>query len=90
MNAKRPFSTLILAEHLDGQLNSSVASCLKAAQDLNETQVDVLVHGSESSVNSQMDALSKYPGLNKVYLAKNDALENPYGHSVAQIAQNLV
>jgi len=34
--------------------------------------------------------LKKYPGLTKVYTATHDALEDPYGSSVAQIARGLV
>ena len=35
----RNFATLILAEHFEGNLNSSVGSCLKAAQELNDPEV---------------------------------------------------
>lgn len=37
-----------------------------------------------------MAELKKYPGLTKVYTATHDALENPYGSCVAQIARGLV
>jgi len=43
------FSTLILAEHLDGTLNKSFGSCLTAAGELKDPEVDVLVHGSDAS-----------------------------------------
>ena len=37
-----------------------------------------------------MAALRNYPGLTKVYTATHDALENPYGNSIAKIARALV
>ena len=43
------FSTLILAEHLDGALNKNFGSCLTAAGELKDPEVDVLVHGSDAS-----------------------------------------
>jgi hypothetical protein len=43
------FSTLILAEHLDGTLNKNFGSCLTAASELKDPEVDVLVHGSDAS-----------------------------------------
>jgi len=36
---KQNFATLVLAEHFEGKLSSSVGSCLKAAQELNDDQV---------------------------------------------------
>ena len=48
----RQFSTLVLAEHLDGNLNGNIASSLTAANELNDSHVDVLLHGSESSISS--------------------------------------
>ena len=35
----RGFATLILAEHLEGDLNTQVGSCLKAANDLADPDV---------------------------------------------------
>ena len=87
---QKNFSTLILAEHLDGQLGSSVGSCLTAAGELNDPHVDVLVHGSEDSVKKQVDELKKYPGLTKIYTATHNDLENAYGNTIAKIASNLV
>lgn len=46
------FSTLILAEHLDGDLSKSFGSCLTAAGELKDPEVDVLVHGSDASCSS--------------------------------------
>ena len=87
---QKNFSTLILAEHFEGQLGSSVGSCLTAASELNDPHVDVLVHGSEDSVKKQVDELKKYPGLTKIYTATHDDLENAYGNTIAKIATNLV
>ena len=39
------FATLVLAEHFEGQLSPTLGSVLKAAGELNDNQVDVLVHG---------------------------------------------
>jgi len=80
----------VLAEHLNGNLNASIGSCLRAASELNDPQVDVLVHGSEASVASQLAEVKKYPGLNKVFTATSDALENPYGQSIANVASSLI
>ena len=43
------FSTLILAEHLDGTLNKNFGSSLTAANELKDPEIDVLVHGSDAS-----------------------------------------
>jgi len=37
--ANRNFSTLVLAEHLDGHVNSSLGSSLRAASELNDDHV---------------------------------------------------
>ena len=79
MKMNRQFSTLILAEHLDGKLNGNIGSSLKAATELNDPHVDVLIHGSEASVAKQVAEVRKYPGLNKIYTATSDSLENAYG-----------
>jgi len=50
--ARKNFSTLILAEHFEGKIHASIGSCLTAAKELNDPHVDVLVHGSESSIQS--------------------------------------
>jgi len=69
VNANRNFSTLVLAEHLSGKLNSNVGSCLTAAAQLNDPTVDVLVHGSADSINSQVEELKKYPGIGTIHTA---------------------
>lgn len=53
-------------------------------------QVDVLVHGSASSVDSQVADVKKYPGIRKILTASHDHLENPYGQSMAHIVKSLV
>ena len=34
--------------------------------------------------------MSKYPGISKIHTAKSDKLDNPYGQSVALIAQSVI
>ena len=53
-------------------------------------QVDVLVHGSKASVESQVSEVQKYPGLNKIWTAESDNLENPYGGALSGIAKSLI
>jgi len=43
---QRNFATLILAEHFEGNLNTQIGSSIRAAQDIGDTDVDVMVHGS--------------------------------------------
>ena len=86
----RHFSTLVLAEHLEGKLNSNIGSCLTAANQLNDKTVDVLIHGSATSVALQLEQVNKYTGINKVFTATNDHLENAYGQSIASIASSLI
>ena len=50
----------------------------------------MLIHGSESSIASQLSAIQKYPGLNKVYTAKSDHIDNSFGESVAKVASDLI
>lgn len=52
--------------------------------------MDVLVHGSDASVQSQVSELKKLPGIRKILTASNDKLDNPYGQSMATIAEGLV
>jgi len=39
--ARKNFSTLILAEHFEGQIGTSVGSCLTAAKELNDPHVSI-------------------------------------------------
>ena len=68
----RSFSTLVLAEHLNGKVNANLASVLRAASQLNDPQVDVLVHGED--VDAQIEAVQKYPGISKILVAKDASL----------------
>jgi len=87
-NFKRAnFSTLVLAESFEGKISPSLGSVLTAAKQLDDS-IDVLVHGSDCA--SQFEQVQQYPGINKVIVANNPALENAYGDSVARIAQSLV
>ena len=88
--SRRQFSTLVLAEHFEGKLNHSVGSCLTAASQFSDPTVDVLVHGSSTSVANQVSELSKYPGINKIIAATHDSLDNPYGQTMASITSSLV
>ena len=49
-----------------------------------------MIHGSSGSVEKQVGDLKAYPGVRKILTATHDALENPYGQSVAHIAKGLV
>lgn len=99
------FSTLILAEHLNGALNSNMGSCLQAATEFNDDhvsiyfqvflfhfllQIDVFVHGSAASVASQVAEIQKYPGIKHIHTAEHDDLNNSYGQSVSDVASKLV
>ena len=79
-----------MAEHFEGGLNSSIGSCLTAAQKLNDPDIDVLVHGKGDSVEAQVSELKKYAGVRKIITASNDNLENPYGQAMAKIATKLI
>lgn len=88
--SQRNFATLVLAEHFEGKLNANLGSMLSAAKQLNDPQVDVLVHGNESSVASQLAEVQKYPNINKVLVAKSEDLHNPYGDAIARVAKDIV
>lgn len=46
--AERNFATLVLAEHFEGKLSASIGAVLTAASQLNDSTVDVLVHGDST------------------------------------------
>ena len=69
---KRNFATLVLAEHFEGKLNSNLGSLLTAASNLNDPEVDVLVHGADCQ--SQIDSVNKYAGVRSVLVAKDPSL----------------
>lgn len=86
--SSRSFATLVLSEHFEGKLNPSFGSVLTAAQQLQDPQIDVLVHGEDTA--EQVEALQKYAGLNKIIVAKHATLQNPYGDYMSKLALQIV
>jgi len=70
---------LIIAEHLNGQLNSATARCVSCAQALNAESIDVLVLSHAGQAIAEQAA--KISGVNKVLFTDNAANE----HAIAQI-----
>ena len=70
---------LIIAEHLNGQLNSATARCVACAQALNAESIDVLVLSHAGQAIAEQAA--KISGVSKVLFADNAANE----HAIAQI-----
>ena len=70
---------LIIAEHLNGQLNSATARCVACAQALNAESIDVLVLSHAGQAIAEHAA--KISGVSKVLFADNAANE----HAIAQI-----
>ena len=70
---------LIIAEHLNGQLNSATARCVTCAQALNAESIDVLVLSHAGQAIAEQT--SKISGVSKVLFADNAANE----HAIAQI-----
>jgi electron transfer flavoprotein alpha subunit len=64
---QRNFATLVLAEHRDGKLNGSIGSVMTAAGLLNDSHVDVLVHGADCE--AQISQVQKYAGAKSVLVA---------------------
>ena len=69
---QRNFATLILSEHFEGKLSPSLGSLLSAAADLNDSTIDVLVHGNDTA--AQIEQVQKYPGINKIIVASDPSL----------------
>lgn len=84
---KSNFSSLVLAEHYQGKLNANLSSTLTAAKHM-DSEVDILVHGEDPA--AQIEAVQNYPGINRIFVAKDASLENAYGDSVARITKALV
>ena len=63
---------------------------IRAAQDLKETQVDVFVHGDEAGVAKQLEEVKKYPGINKIVVAKGGDLLNPYGDKISHTLKDVI
>ncbi len=81
---QRNFATLVMSEHFEGKLSPNLASLLSAAKELNDGQVDVLVHGD--GCEAQVEEVQKYPGISKIIVANDPALQNPYGDVVSKLA----
>ena len=69
---QRNFATLVLAEHFEGKLSPTLGSVLTAASELNDGNVDVLVHGD--NCDSQVEEVQKYPGIGKIIVASDPVL----------------
>ena len=82
------FATLVLAEHFEGKLSPTLGSVLTAAGKLNDDQVDVLVHGD--GCDAQVEEVQKYPGVNKIIVASDTVLGNPYGDFMSKVTHKLV
>jgi electron transfer flavoprotein alpha subunit len=81
---------LIVAEHLDGQLNASTARCITCAKDLKAESIDVLVLAADPAAVAA--AASKIDGVSKVLTvarAENaHALAAVLAPQVATVAKN--
>lgn len=81
---------LIIAEHLNGQLNSATARCVSCAQALNAESIDVLVLSNAGQAIAKQAA--KISGVSKVLFADNAANENSIAQvlapQVAEVAKN--
>lgn len=70
---------LIIAEHLNGQLNSATARCVTCAQALNAESIDVLVLSHAGQAIAEQ--ATKISGVSKVLFADNATNE----HAIAQV-----
>lgn len=81
---------LIIAEHLNGQLNSATARCVSCAQALNAESIDVLVLSHAGQAIAEQAA--KISGVSKVLFADNAANENAIAQvlapQIAEVAKN--
>jgi len=69
-------------------LSPTLGSILSAAGQLNDPQVDVLVHGD--GCDAQVEEVQKYPGIGKIIVASDPVLQNPYGDFMSKLAQQVV
>ena len=81
-------NVLVIAEHLDGQLNGSTAKCVAAAQALNPDAIDIAVLAADPSAVAEQAA--KIEGVRKVLTVANEANAHPIaqilGPQVAKLA----
>jgi len=77
---------LIVAEHLDGKLNSSTAKCVSAAQALSPEAIDIVVLAADPAAVAAEAA--QIAGVSKVLTVANDANANAIAHVLApQVAK---
>ena len=86
---RKNFATLVVAEQFQGKVNSNFGSVMTAASQLNDPHVDVLVHGDDQT-QALIDQVSQYAGISNIIVAKDAALKNSYGDSVAHTVAQLV
>ena len=83
---------LIIAEHLDGKLNSSTARCVTCARDAKPDSIDVLVLADAQSSGAIAAEAAKIDGVNKVLTATNAANAHPlaavYAPQVAAVVSS--
>ncbi|MEG3191893.1 electron transfer flavoprotein subunit alpha/FixB family protein [Lysobacter sp. D1-1-M9] len=70
---------LIVAEHLDGQLNASTAKCVAAAQALSPEAIDIAVLAADPAAAAEQAA--RIEGVTRVLTVANAANE----HAIAQV-----
>lgn len=75
---------LIIAEHLNNQLNASTAKTIRCAQDLNASEIDVLVIAKD--VQTIAEQAQKLAGVTQVLTLANPACE----HAMASIYAPLI
>ena len=78
---------LIVAEHLNGQLNSATARCVTCAQAMKAESIDILV------LSDAPDAIAaeaaQIAGVSKVITIANAANAHPIAHILAPQVANL-
>ncbi len=81
---------LIIAEHLDGQLNNSTAKCVSCAKQMNPEGIEILILAEDSAALA--DDAAKIDGVTKVLLVKNvvnaHALAATHAPQIVAIAKN--
>jgi len=50
----------------------------------------VFVHGDEAGVAKQLEEVKKYPGINKIVVAKGGDLLNPYGDKISHTLKDVI
>lgn len=78
---------LIVAEHLNGQLNSATARCVSCAQAMNAESIDIVVLSDAPDAIAAQAA--QIAGVSKVVSVTNAANANPIAHILAPQVANL-